>query len=163
MSYKKQSIPKTLKNKVWDTYIGRSYGIGKCYCCRKDIDSKNFECGHVKAESKGGKLCLSNLRPICGPCNRSMGNEHMHKFMRRCGFININLFWKLIYQIWYSIVIIISIILVIPIIDNKYFDGKYIQPYVPMILGEINKYYNIYYNKLFYYNTGWFDYLWNLF
>lgn len=83
---RKETIPKTLKNKVWDTYVGRRYGIGPCYCCSKNIDSKDFECGHVQAESKGGKLLLTNLRPICGPCNRSMGNENMYKFMQRTGF-----------------------------------------------------------------------------
>jgi len=98
MSYRKQTIPKTLKNTVWNKYIGQKYGIGDCYCCKNPIDSKNFECGHVKAESKGGKMTLQNLRPICGPCNRSMGNQHMFTFMRRCGFrINANILFEFIY------------------------------------------------------------------
>jgi hypothetical protein len=83
---KKETIPKPLKNKVWDYYNGRENGIGNCYCCKRIIDSKDFECGHVKAEAKGGVLILSNLRPICGQCNRSMGTTHMHDFMKKIGF-----------------------------------------------------------------------------
>ena len=77
MNRKKQSIPKPLKDQVWDTYIGKHYGIGKCQCCLiAEIDSKSFECGHVKSEATGGKLTINNLRPICGKCNRSMGKMH---------------------------------------------------------------------------------------
>ena len=45
--YKRKSIPKAVKDKVWDTYIGKKKGVGKCFCCRCEIDSKNFDCGHV--------------------------------------------------------------------------------------------------------------------
>ena len=41
---KRVSVPKVLKNLVWDT-TGKIRGIGKCYCCNRDIDSKNFEAG----------------------------------------------------------------------------------------------------------------------
>jgi hypothetical protein len=87
MHRKKQSIPKPLKDQVWDTYIGKHYGTGKCQCCLiAEIDSKSFECGHVKSEATGGKLTISNLRPICGKCNRSMGKMHFFKFQQLCGF-----------------------------------------------------------------------------
>ena len=36
----------------------------------------NFEVGHNVPESKGGATDLGNLRPICGKCNRSMGDEY---------------------------------------------------------------------------------------
>lgn len=76
----RKSIPKTLKNKVWDHYIGKEKGIGNCFCCQKEIDSKNFECGHVVAVADGGKNTLENMRPICGVCNKSMGTENMFQF-----------------------------------------------------------------------------------
>jgi hypothetical protein len=41
---KRKTIPKTIKNKVWDKYIGAEYGIGECYVCESDIDSKHFVC-----------------------------------------------------------------------------------------------------------------------
>lgn len=89
MKRQKQSIPKPLKDQVWDTYIGKKYGTGKCRCCwDAEIDSKSFECGHVKSEATGGKLTLTNLRPICSKCNRSMGKMHFSKFQRLCGFID---------------------------------------------------------------------------
>jgi 5-methylcytosine-specific restriction endonuclease McrA len=79
----RKSIPKTLKNDVWDKYISRKKGIGQCYCCKKTIDSKNFECGHVLAVAKGGKTILQNLRPICGVCNKSMGTENLQQFKKK--------------------------------------------------------------------------------
>jgi hypothetical protein len=77
---KKKTIPKTLKNQIWDKYIGRDMGIGECYCCQKDIDSKHFEAGHVISESKGGDICIKNLRPVCDLCNKSMGVMNMNEF-----------------------------------------------------------------------------------
>ena len=79
----RKSIPKTLKNDVWDKYIGKQKGMGSCYCCSKKIDSKNFECGHIIAVAKGGKTILQNLRPICGCCNKSMGTENLKVFKKR--------------------------------------------------------------------------------
>ena len=77
-----QKIPKILKNKVWDTFIGQEYGIGKCYCCNNNIDSKNFEAGHVIASSKNGQTILENLRPICGCCNKSMSTMNLEEFKK---------------------------------------------------------------------------------
>lgn len=76
----RKSIPKSLKNKVWDKYIGKKKGEGQCYCCAKTIDSKDFECGHVLAVCKGGTNTLENLRPICGCCNKSMGSQNLESF-----------------------------------------------------------------------------------
>lgn len=76
-------IPKVLKNMVWDKYIGKSKGIGACYCCSCDIDSKNFECGHVIAFKNKGPTNLTNLRPICSVCNKSMGTENLIKFKKK--------------------------------------------------------------------------------
>jgi hypothetical protein len=76
----KKTIPKTLKNNVWDVYIGKEKGIGGCFACHQEIDSKHFECGHVIAESDGGDITTENLRPICSLCNKSMGTTNMNIF-----------------------------------------------------------------------------------
>lgn len=76
----KKTIPKTLKNMVWDKYIGREKGIGKCNCCNNEIDAKHFECGHVISEATGGSTYIDNLRPICSLCNKSMGIQNMDEF-----------------------------------------------------------------------------------
>ena len=80
---KKTSIPKTLKNKVWDKYIGKEKGIGNCYCCDKNIDSKHFEAGHVVAEANNGETILNNLRPICSCCNKSVGVKNLDEFKKK--------------------------------------------------------------------------------
>jgi hypothetical protein len=120
MPRKKATIPKTLKNKVWDHYIGKKYGIGPCYCCKRDLDSKDFECGHVQAEARGGKTNLRNLRPICGTCNRSMGTENMHKFMNRVGF-NQTLIQTQMFEL-----ILVAFILIMILIDIYQNDSKLI-------------------------------------
>ena len=80
MSGKRKTIPKILKNLVWNEYIGKRNGIGPCFCCKKEIDSKDFECGHIVPVSKGGKTNLTNLRPVCSCCNKSMGTENLMDF-----------------------------------------------------------------------------------
>jgi hypothetical protein len=86
--YIKKRISKTLKNKVWDLYIGKEKGISKCFCCdHTEINSKHFECGHITAEANNGKTDINNLLPICGLCNRSMGTKNMFKFMIQNGFV----------------------------------------------------------------------------
>jgi hypothetical protein len=76
----KKTIPKTLKNMVWDKYIGREKGIGNCDCCSKEIDAKQFECGHVISEAKDGNTDVDNLRPLCSLCNKSMGIQNLNEF-----------------------------------------------------------------------------------
>lgn len=53
--YKKKSIPKTLKVRVWDMYIGIDKQTHKCLCCEvNEISQNSFHAGHVIPESKGG-------------------------------------------------------------------------------------------------------------
>ena len=79
---KKKSIPAAIKKLVWNKNIGEDVGKSKCYCCKStDITQTSFHCGHVIAESKGGKTIVSNLKPICQNCNSSMGTKDMNEFM----------------------------------------------------------------------------------
>jgi 5-methylcytosine-specific restriction endonuclease McrA len=80
---KKQHIPKKLKNMIWDKYVGKEKGVGLCYCCSEEIDSKNFEAGHIIPEAKGGPTNIDNLRPICSCCNKSMGTQNMDGFKKK--------------------------------------------------------------------------------
>jgi len=78
----KTKISHALRCEVWNHHVGRENGIGLCYCCQKEIDSKHFECGHIISEAMGGGLSLENLRPICTLCNRSMGIKNMNDFRK---------------------------------------------------------------------------------
>jgi hypothetical protein len=83
----KKSIPSTLRNCVWNTYIGPALKEGRCFCCFSEIIScANFECGHVQAKTKAGETNLQNLRPVCSLCNKSMGNQNMEDFIKQYGF-----------------------------------------------------------------------------
>lgn len=84
---KKESIPKTVRNSVWNRHIGAKKGTGDCYVgCGEQISKGNFECGHIIAEKCGGTTSMDNLRPICSLCNKSMGTNNMNEFMEKYGF-----------------------------------------------------------------------------
>jgi hypothetical protein len=83
----KKSIPKVLKDLCWKKWIGEHISKTKCTCCEmNDITMNSFHCGHIQAETYGGKLSVDNLKPICAGCNLSMGSENMNEFKLRCGF-----------------------------------------------------------------------------
>ena len=80
---KKVAIPKHVKTLVWDKYIGSDKAEAPCVSCRtKTISIRNFHCGHVLAEANGGDSTIQNLRPICAPCNLSMGKRSMNEFTK---------------------------------------------------------------------------------
>ena len=80
---KKVAIPKHVKTLVWDKYIGADKAEAPCVSCRsKTISIRNFHCGHVLAEANGGDSTIQNLRPICAPCNLSMGKRSMNEFTK---------------------------------------------------------------------------------
>lgn len=81
-SHKRTSCPKAVKETVWKKYIGNKMN-GKCYVCSCPITYTNFEVGHNKAHSKGGKWSVLNCRPVCRTCNRSMGSMSIEAFKKK--------------------------------------------------------------------------------
>jgi len=83
-SKKRHKIPQAVREQVWDLYIGRGKMEGKCYCDGwRTINYREFEVGHNKAVAKDGKDHISNLRPICGKCNRSMGTMSIEQYKKK--------------------------------------------------------------------------------
>ena len=78
----RKSVPKSLKDKLWDTTFGASAGEGLCYVCGIIINSKCFEAGHVISVYDGGETNLQNLKCICSTCNKSMGTRNLEEFKR---------------------------------------------------------------------------------
>jgi len=76
-TYKKQKIPKALRESVWITHCGSVFERS-CLTswCQNRINAFNFQAGHNIPESKGGSLSIDNLVPICSRCNLSMGNTY---------------------------------------------------------------------------------------
>jgi len=80
---RRKNIPKHIKTMVWNVHMGRDILETKCFCCQVEkVDARSFQCGHVIAEAKGGDLTIKNLRPICQPCNASMGTRSMNEFAK---------------------------------------------------------------------------------
>jgi hypothetical protein len=83
-TYKKTQIPKALKKMVWNLYVGSNVAETACLCCQQEkITMLQFHCGHVIPECKLGFNTPENLRPICGPCNMSMGTQDMREFIKK--------------------------------------------------------------------------------
>jgi len=77
MRNKKKTISKKLKEEVWIKHFGETFSA-KCpisWCSHK-ITVFCFDAGHNIPESKGGRTAIDNLIPICGECNRSMGDRY---------------------------------------------------------------------------------------
>ena len=78
---KKTAIPKSLKKRVWDKYVGENVRNWRCIC-GLTIDTFTFEAAHIIPESKGGQSCLENLRPLCSMCNKSCGTKNLKEFFK---------------------------------------------------------------------------------
>ena len=79
----KKLVAISIKRLVWNTNVGEDIGKYKCMCCNStDITQMNFKCGHIISEANGGKMIVSNLKPICQYCNLSMGTKNMDEFMK---------------------------------------------------------------------------------
>ena len=73
----RKAIPKALREQVWRHHIGESYKAKCCVTwCTNQITPFDYEVGHNVPHSQGGGIELANLRPICGRCNRSMGDTY---------------------------------------------------------------------------------------
>jgi hypothetical protein len=83
MSRVRRAIPKSVKDAVWRKYFGEKKPYGKCDACEKRIHYQDFEVGHNVPASRGGTDNISNLRPICGTCNRSMGTLSIEDFKEK--------------------------------------------------------------------------------
>jgi len=75
--YKKQRIPRALREAVWIHHCGKVFER-PCFTpwCKNEINAFNFQTGHNVPESKGGSTNISNLIPLCSRCNLSMGNQY---------------------------------------------------------------------------------------
>jgi len=69
-------VPKALREQVWLKKFGKVFEH-KCSVtwCENILTPFKFEAGHIIPESKGGPTNIQNLLPICGSCNKSMGNR----------------------------------------------------------------------------------------
>lgn len=74
--YKKQKIPKTLREVVIHNHFGESF-IATCFVCNLELNRNNAQIGHIEPEVEGGAMVESNLRCICKCCNSSMGTQNM--------------------------------------------------------------------------------------
>lgn len=78
---KKKSIPKLLRNKVWEKFNGQNFK-GQCFCCENELRITDFECGHIVSHKNGGEMNIDNLITLCGICNKSMGTMNATDFIK---------------------------------------------------------------------------------
>ena len=56
------SVPKAVKDRLWDITFGQDAGQGKCYVCDTIINSKRFEAGHIISVEYGGPTTLNSSK-----------------------------------------------------------------------------------------------------
>lgn len=80
---KRKPIPLHLRTTVWKKYHGDT-NVGNCYCCGKVVNRRDggWHCSHVKADIKGGKETVDNMRVCCPHCNLSMGDLNLYVYIR---------------------------------------------------------------------------------
>jgi hypothetical protein len=74
---KRRKVTASLKKNIWLKCNGTQFE-SKCHIawCKNIITPFSFEAGHNIPHSKGGDISIDNLFPICGCCNKSMGNKY---------------------------------------------------------------------------------------
>lgn len=80
----RKSFSKSDVEKIWEMYIGTS-DESICPLCGMNriifSDRLTWEMAHIKAHAEGGSSDLSNIRPLCFSCNRSMGVKHIRTYL----------------------------------------------------------------------------------
>ena len=86
---KRKALSQKERQAVWNKWISQSKGEGPCWVgCGGIIYQSAFEAGHVISVAENGNNHISNLRPICGSCNKAMGTQHMFDYMREHGLVS---------------------------------------------------------------------------
>jgi 5-methylcytosine-specific restriction endonuclease McrA len=75
-----QRVTPVMRRALWNRDFGERTAVGPCCVCKGEILMTNFDAGHIKAAAKGGVTELSNLAPVCRPCNLGMGTMDMNEF-----------------------------------------------------------------------------------
>lgn len=78
---KRRLMPKNVRMDVWSKFMGKVWE-GDCVVCGRVIDCTEFHVGHVVAHARGGTDHVDNLRPICAPCNTSMGTQDLDEYRK---------------------------------------------------------------------------------
>ena len=79
----RKTIPKRVRAEVWRAQFGRSTE-GFCIACHRTLNAfDDWHAGHIIPAVKGGLPTEENLRPLCAPCNCSMGAEDMKVYIQR--------------------------------------------------------------------------------
>lgn len=87
----KKKIGIQRKREVWNTHIGVDKGQTKCWCCKQETldQGGGWEAGHwistanLLKDGKEDDISVSNLRPICSTCNKSMGSQNMQEYIKQ--------------------------------------------------------------------------------
>ena len=74
-----KEIPREMLAEVWKAQF-RSSAKGSCFCCKGALDVFSWEAAYLVAHARGGKKTADNMRPVCIPCNKSMGDANMLEF-----------------------------------------------------------------------------------
>jgi 5-methylcytosine-specific restriction endonuclease McrA len=76
---KNENLKKDSRKEIWSYQCGKNFK-SNCFLCKENITVINFQRGHNKSRSKGGKSTPKNVKPICNQCNFSQGTKTFKEF-----------------------------------------------------------------------------------
>jgi hypothetical protein len=79
----KMKIGKSIREEIWEKYIGDKAKADCPVCLKRPIRMTDFSAGHIEAESRGGATDATNLIPICSNCNCRMSTENLYAYTRK--------------------------------------------------------------------------------
>lgn len=82
MENKRKSIPKTVRESLWNRNFGEELN-GNCYSCNNKVSYHNFHAGHKISVKYGGNNNINNLEVLCFGCNLSMGPQNLEEFKNK--------------------------------------------------------------------------------
>lgn len=81
---KRKTIPKKIKEIVWEQYFGNIVAKALCPVCgTTEIKNTSYHCSHIISVANGGTDTPDNLMPLCAGCNLSMSSQNMHDYIKQ--------------------------------------------------------------------------------
>lgn len=81
--------------RLWRAAIKEAWDNRCAYCGATPIEDNSLTIDHVKAKSRGGQDCTSNVIPACRRCNQEKASEEWVAWYRMQPFYSIEGEWRI--------------------------------------------------------------------
>ena len=81
--------------RLWRAAIKEAWSNRCAYCGATPIENNSLTIDHVRAKSRGGQDCTSNVIPACRSCNQEKASLEWVAWFRLQPFYNIAAEWRI--------------------------------------------------------------------